>query len=185
MRNRVAVEDQETLIALARSKVTKRDVIAMGYRKAQLERFYRLLNDTKYFINEQQRANSRGKEDVWQAFFEANKWIFGYGLTHIAVRELDGRKLQQVVAGTSLSAVGKRPDALLKTRGLINSLCFVEIKHHDTHLLKQEIYRSGTWGPSDDLTGGIAQCHATVHAALAAIGDRLDVKINGDPTGEN
>jgi hypothetical protein len=183
--NRIAVEDQETLIAIARSKVTKRDVVAMAYRKAQLSRFHRLLTDLAYFKHEEQELRSRGKEFVWQDFFEANKWIFGYGLAHVALSGLDGRKLEQVVAGTSLAMIGKRADAVLKTRGAINSLSFVEIKHHATDLLKREPYRPGAWSPSDELAGGIAQSHATVHAALKMIGDRLDVKINGDPSGES
>jgi antiviral defense system Shedu protein SduA len=183
--NRIAVDDQETLIAIARSKVTKRDIVALAYRKAQLQRFRRLLTDRDYFNHAHQELRGLGKEHVWQAFFEANKWIFGYGLAHVALSGLDGRKLEQVVAGTSLASIGKRADAVLKTRGVINSLCFVEIKHHETELLKRQLYRAGTWSPSDELAGGIAQSHATVHAALKMIGDRLDVKIDGDPTGEN
>lgn len=72
----------------------------------------------------------------------------------------------------------------MKTRGAISALCFAEIKHHRTCLLAQEAYRPGTWRPSAELCGGIAQSQATVHAALKQIGDRLDVTSAGDPTGE-
>lgn len=182
--DRLAVEDQEALIALARGKITKRDVIALAYRKQQLELFRKLLTDEPYFAQQVAMQASRSKEAVWQAFFEANQWIFGYGLTTISLSALDGRKLEQVVAGASLNTAGKRPDALMKTRGVINSLCFAEIKHHQTKLLGADQYRPGTWAPSAELVGGIAQSHSTVHAALRTIGDRLDLKLNGDPTGE-
>ena len=178
---RLTVEDQDTLITLAQAKITKRDVIALAYRKQQLKHFHLMLTDEKYFAT---KIMSRTKEDVWQEFFETNQWIFGYGLTQISVSGLDGRKLEQIVAGASLASSGKRPDAFMKTRGIINSFCFAEIKHHQTDLLMKSSYRSGTWAPSSELVGGIAQSHATVHAALRALGERYDVKLNGDPTGE-
>ncbi|MGH6816293.1 MAG: Shedu immune nuclease family protein [Hyphomicrobiaceae bacterium] len=184
--DRIVIENPETLIALVRNKVTDRDVIALAYRKKGLQCFKRLLKDPDYFAEQQSKTPHRTKEDTWQVFFGNNKWIFGYSLTLIGLSSLEGRKLQQIVAGTSLSTTGKRPDAFMKTRGVINSFCFVEIKHHDTDLLRREPYRSGTWPPSAELTAGISQSHATVHAALRGFDDPLDVKkIDGDPTGEH
>ncbi len=179
--DRLAVEDQEALISLAHGKITKRDVVALAYRREQLTEFRRLLSDDTYFDS----AATSSKEAVWQAFFERNQWIFGYGLTHTSLSALDGRRLQQIVSGASIASIGKRPDALMKTRGAVNALCFAEIKTHQTPLLQNDAYRSGTWQPSSELTGGIAQSHATVHAALRQIGDRLDVTVGGDPTGEH
>lgn len=72
----------------------------------------------------------------------------------------------------------------MKIRGAVNALCFAEIKTHQTPLLQNNAYRSGAWLPSSELTGGVAQSHATVHAALRQIGDRLDVTVDGNPTGE-
>ena len=40
-----------------------------------------------------------GPEAVWQEFFEANTWIFGYGLTYQFLSQLDERKLEQIVRG--------------------------------------------------------------------------------------
>lgn len=47
----------------------------------------------------------------------------------------------------------------MKTRGLINSFCFGEIKTHKKDLLKQvsEPYREECWAISDELAGAIAQ----------------------------
>ena len=51
--------------------------------------------------------------------------------------------LEQVTTGYSFAQSGKRTDALLKTRGYISSLCFVEIKTHTTPLLhNKEPYRA-------------------------------------------
>jgi hypothetical protein len=161
-----------------------RDLIAIGYRRRQLEYFERLLNDTDHFNAEQERLNVR-PEDVWQQFFEANTWIFGYGLSYQFVSTLDERKLEQVIRGHDLVAAGKRSDALMKTRGVIGSLCFVEVKRHDTPLLGSQPYRPDAWAPSTDLSGGVAQVQATVQAAVDTIGRRLMPKDQmGNPTGE-
>lgn len=176
----LAVEDQEALISLAHGKITKRDVVALAYRREQLLEFQRMLSDEVYFSG----LAKSSREAAWQSFFERNHWIFGYGLTHTSLSALDGRRLQQIVAGPSIASIGKRPDALMKTRGVVNALCFAEIKTHQTPLLQTDAYRSGAWQPSSELTGGIVQSHATVHAALRQIGDRLDVSSAGDPTGE-
>jgi hypothetical protein len=155
------------------------------YRRKQLERFEELLRDAKYFSKEQDRLAARRPEDVWQKFFEENTWIFGYGLSYQFVSGLDGRKLEQIVRGGDVVRGGKRADALMKTRGLISSLCFVEIKRHDTPLLAVQQYRSEAWAPSSELAGGVAQVQATVQTALETFGRTLStVTEDGDPTGE-
>lgn len=74
--DRLAVEDQEALIGLAHGKITKRDVVALAYRREQLAQFHSLLTDDAYFAE----AVTSSREAVWQAFFERNLWIFGYGV---------------------------------------------------------------------------------------------------------
>ena len=54
----------------------------------------------------------------------------------------------------------------MKTKGIINSLCFVEIKHHQTSLLDSSYYRAGCWAPSKELAGAVAQVQATVAIAM-------------------
>jgi hypothetical protein len=170
---------------IAQREDLTRDLIAIGYRRKQLERFDHLLNDATYFKVEQQRLNVR-PEDVWQQFFESNTWIFGYGLSYQFLSTLNERKLEQVIRGHDLVGAGKRADALMKTRGIVSSLCFVEVKRHDTPLLNSsEPYRADAWAPSAQLSGGVAQVQATVQAAIETIGRRLMPRNeSGDPTGE-
>lgn len=169
---------------IAQSEDLTRDLIAVGYRRKQLEHFERLLTDASFFLSEMERLGI-GPESVWQQFFEANTWIFGYGLSYHFLSGLDNRKLEQVVRGSDLIGAGKRTDALMKTRGLISSLCFIEIKRHDIDLLKRETYRPSVWAPSAELSGGISQVQATVQDAVETIGRRLmPSDKDGTPTGE-
>ena len=124
-------------------------------------------------------------EGDWQEFFEHNQWIFGYGLSYIFTTGLDEQKLQQTLRGSSLVAPGKIPDGIMKTRAAVNALCLVEIKKSSTELLKTSQYRKGTWAPSNELSGAVAQCQETLRAAA----DVLDthhkfVDAQGNPTGE-
>ena len=75
----------------------------------------------------------------------------------------------------------------MKTRGLINSFCFGEIKIHDTPLLKQvkDSYRGECWAISDELAGAIAQTQKTVQKAIKDLATKIEVKDhNGNLTGE-
>lgn len=137
------VEDNEGLFAeLVSTSITKSDVVAVAYRKKQLEAFRLLLEDRSYFdkAKEQKQCSD---EALWQKFFEKNPWIFGYGLNYVYLDALDDKKLEQVVHGHSVGEHGKRVDALMKSRGVISNLCFVEIKTHETSLLSKKPYRVG------------------------------------------
>lgn len=177
-------DNQELFAEVIKSAVTKEDIIAVGYRKRQLDTFERLLNDDAYF--EKAKAAHGCKDEIlWQRFFEKNPWIFGYGLSYIYVSSFDEKKLEQVVQGHSISRYGKRVDGLLKTRGLISSLCFAEIKTHKTSLLQSKPYRAGCWAPSNELAGGVCQTQGTVASAVDSIQAKLEMTDeNGNPTGE-
>jgi hypothetical protein len=178
------VQNQDVVLELARSEITKADLVALGYRRKQLERFEKLLFDADYFEKERREANCQ-PEALWQKFFEKNKWIFGYGLTYVFVSGLDDRALEQVVIGYDLTTPGKRADAVMKTRGAIEALCFVEIKKHTTALLQEEHYRSGCFAASEDLAGGIAQIQATAALAAKKLASKLEFKdAEGNPSGE-
>jgi hypothetical protein len=69
-------QNQDLSLEQAKSEVTKRDIVALGFRRSQLERFDRLLNDPDFFGQEKRHLGTTD-EGVWQAFFEQNKWIFG------------------------------------------------------------------------------------------------------------
>ena len=166
------------------SSITKKDVIAVAYRKKQLEAFRQLLEDTSYFNKAKEQKQCSG-EALWQRFFEKNPWIFGYGLNYIYLDALDDKKLEKVVHGYSVGTRGKRVDALMKSRGAISSLCFVEIKTHKTPLLSTQSYRAGCWPPSDELIGGVSQVQGNVASAMNTIQDKLEIfDSDGTPTGE-
>jgi len=177
-------ENQEIFAEALKSQVTTKDLIAVGYRKKQLGVFERLLNESEYFSSLKGQKNC-GAEALWQKYFEKNPWVFGYGLGYIFLSGLEDRKLEQVVQGHSVGSSGKRVDALMKTKGIISNLCFVEIKTHSTALLESTPYRSGCWAQSKELAGAIAQVQGTVASAV----ENLSSKINpsdgeGNPTGE-
>jgi len=80
---------------------------------------------------------------------------------------------------------GKRVDALMKTRGVISNLCFVEIKTHLTNLLEEKHYRPDCFAPSKELVGAIAQIQGTVESATRNLTDKITMKDElGTPTGE-
>jgi len=182
---RKLVEENEELFAdVIGSSLTKKDIVAVGYRKQQLEVFHSLLNDPLYFERLKEHKNCND-EALWQQFFEKNTWIFGYGLSYVYLDALDDRKLEQVVQGHHVGAHGKRVDALMKSRGMISSLCFVEIKTHKTTLLGTKPYRAGCWAPSTELVGAVSQVQGTVSAAMDTIRGKLALTdSDGDPTGE-
>lgn len=178
-------ENLDLFSSLMRTEVTKEDVVALGYRKRQLEVFKNLLVDEIFFDSTKARKSCRGDEDLWQKFFERNKWIFGYGLQYIFVTGFDDRKIEQIVQGNDLINRGKRTDALMKTRGIVNSLCFAEIKTHRTPLLDKTSYRPACWAPSRELAGAVSQVQVTVASAMRNFSEKiLPSNENGDPTGE-
>lgn len=174
----------ELFTSIIQSQMTTQDVIAFGYRKKQLETFEKLLNDNSYF-EQVMRVQSCAKEAVWQRFFEKNPWIFGYGLGYIFLSGLDDKKLEQVVQGYSINQHGKRIDAVMKTKGIISNLCFVEIKTHATKLLEETPYRSGCYAPSKELAVAIAQVQGSVTDAVQNLTNKLAISdYYGNPTGE-
>jgi len=183
-------EHPKLVIEIARNNITESDITALAYRKEQLELFGNLLHNEHFFEKtriEQGKGEAKlaKPETVWQKFFEKNTWIFGYGLSYIFTSNLDDQKLEQVTTGYSISGAGKRVDALMKTRGLISSLCFVEIKTHKTSLLSKTPYRRECWPISDELAGGISQIQKTVQKAINNIQTKHDVETDtGEPTGE-
>lgn len=178
--------DPELIARVAENEITDRDIIALTYRRRELELFNRLLREPNFFAFEKQRLSLARDEDVWQRFFERNPWIFGYGLFFVFTSSLGEQKLEQIVAGSSVKGAGKRVDSLMRTRGRVSSLCFAEIKTHTTRLLEQTQYRPEVWAPSRDMVRAIAQIQKTVERAEHDIGQRLDSRDHeGSPTGES
>lgn len=182
---RALFADNEELFAeVIRHAITKEDVVALAYRRRQLEVFEKLLGEDEYF-DEIKTKKKCGHERLWQLFFEKNPWIFGYGLQYVYGSALDQKRLEQVVRGHTAIQPGKRVDALLKSKAIVSTLCFVEIKHHKTELLSKQPYRPGCYSPSTELTGAVAQIQATVSFASETLfGRHPIVGDDGFPTGE-
>jgi hypothetical protein len=153
------------------------DVVAVAHRRQQVEKFRSLLNDDEYFDAET-KAVGGSKEKVWQVFLEHNPWILGVTLAGQLLTSWNRDKLEQVVVGSSIASPGKRVDAFMRTVGGISSIVFAEIKHHRTELLSEE-YRSASWAPSKELSGGVVQAQQTVYLAVQDIGERLAAKDDG------
>jgi hypothetical protein len=168
--SRLYAQQAPVFRALIEDDEHARDVIAVAGRRSALERFRRMLSDDSYFDSLVERG--KGKEAVWQRFFEMNPWILGVGLGTQLYTSWSDEKLEQIVKGHSIEGDGKRADAVMRTSGLIQTMVFAEIKHHRTPLLKDE-YRPSVWSLSKDLVGGISQAQVTVHQAVAGVGERI------------
>lgn len=181
------LDHQDLVIEFLKNELTKEDIVTLGYRKKQLEIFDKLLHDTNYFEELKVKYKAQKDEDLWQKFFEKNTWIFGYGLNFVFNSTLDDKKLEQVVSGFDFNSAGKRADAFLKTKGIIESFCFAEIKTNKTDLLKKvkTSYRPECWAPSNELTGAISQVQRTVHKSIQNIATKTEIKDKqGELTGE-
>ncbi len=177
----------ELIDEIVKNNITKEEIVNLAFRKEQLELFEKLLFDKAFFSKTKTDRKFRGTEGVWQDFFEKNTWIFGYGLNYIFNAPLEDKKLEQVVTGFDFNSSGKRIDALMKTRGIINSFCFGEIKTDTTDLLKQvsDPYRGECWAISDELAGAIAQTQKSVQKSIKELATKIEIKDkNGDLTGE-
>jgi hypothetical protein len=183
-------QDRTTVLGAVRTAIggglTEEDIRLISNRKEQLQRFERLLTDSDYFQQEESLATTRGAEAVWQAFFETNQWIFGYGLNLIACESIGDGKLERITAGANIfGGAGKRIDAIMRSKGLISSMLFCEIKTHDTELLAKTPYRAGVYQASKELGGGVAQVQKTVSKAQQLISREFLTRIyddDGTPT---
>jgi hypothetical protein len=151
------------------------DISSLAYRRDQLAMMRQLLDDESFFKEHREATGANGDEGVWQGFFERNQWIFGYGLNYFIGEGVQPTKLEQVVAGYSIVSAGKRVDALLHTRGILRSLCYVEIKTHNTRLLRSQESRPEVGQPSAELTGAGAQSQKTVQLASEHLHTALDL----------
>lgn len=166
----VYTNDPERLRALIESDANASDVIALEHRREVAATMRRWLGDDDAFADA--RAAAGGLEKAWQQLLEANPWVLGIGLGGQLLTSWEEGKLEQTVVGRSIKGVGKRSDALMRTAGIVRSLAFAEIKHHQTRVLGEE-YRSGSWSPSKELAGAVVQIQQTVHLASRELGDYI------------
>ncbi len=133
---------------LSHSPGLEHDIIAIAAKQRALRQFEELLNREKT------------PEPEWQKFFQANLWVFGYGLTFKFLTPV-GEKLESMTTGATFNRAGKCVDGLLQTRAAVSQCVLVEIKRSDTKLLQDQAYRSGTWGVSPELSNAVTQAQKT------------------------
>lgn len=126
---------------LVASKLTNDDVNVVLGRKDSLTQFESMM-----------RESEEHPERVWQAFFERNEWIFGYGLKY---RYLSILQREAHVSGTNLDGTnGVISDFLLSDTRFTK---LVELKTPDTPIFRSARNRSDAWGLSMDLTDSVSQ----------------------------
>lgn len=168
--SRIYARSPERFRAVIEEDAQARDVIALQRRRDVVAMIRDWLESDASFA--EAAAEAGGPERAWQSLLEDNPWILGIGLGGQFLTSWDQARLEQTVAGRNVAGVGKRVDALLATSGLIRSMVFAEIKHHQTDLLADE-YRAGAYRPSNELMGAIVQVQQTVHLACVSLGDYL------------
>lgn len=97
-------------------------------------------------------------EPDWQRFFEANTWIFGFGLAYQFLRTATP---QADYGGTGVQGTGaQRGDFLLATEADTRFTVLVDIKTPNSPLLATQDYRNAAYPVSRALAGGVAQLQA-------------------------
>jgi len=159
---------RDEIFALIEDDLSARDVLALKRKRLSLNEFECMLDNPDYFTELRAKENGslRKPEDVWQSFFDSNRWMFGLGLAPQVLLSWEEGALEQTIVGRSITFPGKRVDALLHSAGALSSVCLVEIKRHDTQLMEPDCYRAGAWQAAKELAGGIAQSHANVSGMI-------------------
>jgi len=138
------IHGEERLRLLERIKkenLTKEDLDILSGRKEGLESFREHLFD---------KVDWREKD--WQAFFQNNTWIFGYGLDY---RFLSILQREAAVSDQSVDRSDTvTADFLL---GSSNFTVLVELKRPDTPLFDDNKNRSGSWCLSKDIIHSVSQ----------------------------
>lgn len=133
--------------------ITNQDLVNTGYRKKQLEIFYKLLYEN--YLEEYKKAiNKPNTKDelAWQHFFNQNHWVFGYGLEY----RFQG-VLQKEFSASDTDAAGGENVKLDFLIGDNNFTTFVELKLPTTKLFGARKNRSNSWRLSDKLIDSVSQ----------------------------
>jgi len=137
----------ELIRELANTPELHHDIYAVAAKRKALAEF-------------EAKLGTNAPEAEWQAFFEANQWIFGHGLHYISL-ETASKTLTARTTGNEFDRSGKTADALMRTRAEVSQFVLVEIKKDSTDLLRQSAYRPGCWGVSDEVSNAVTQIHKT------------------------
>ena len=164
-------------LATSRGLIAEGDIGNIENKRESLKIFEGLLYDDAFFQKKKKEWTKVKDEDVWQYFFESNKWIFGYGLEYVFNAPISKEKFEQTLSGSNFLEHGKRPDGILKTLGLTQFLNIIEIKTHKKDLLDDKLYRdSGVWRISQELAGAISQCQQYVRSSFRNLEEFFELK---------
>lgn len=134
--------------------ITSTDITNIGYRKNQLDVFYKLLNEKDFLAEYQDQENLSDKREeiAWQHYFMKNPWIFGYGLDYrfLGILQKEAHVSNSTVSGKDVE-IG---DFLLNCN---NFTILVELKKPNTPLFGVDKNRSGSWCLSSDLIHAVSQ----------------------------
>ncbi|GAB3808057.1 hypothetical protein GCM10028819_46210 [Spirosoma humi] len=140
--NELSITGRETFLNALRSQhLTKEDINILTGRKQALDEF-----------KTQLQKEATWDEKEWQAFFERNTWIFGYGLDYrfLSILQREASVSTTTIAGKeSVTA-----DFLLSDK---NFTVLVELKKPETNLFNTSQNRSGSWSLSKDLIEAVSQ----------------------------
>lgn len=173
-------------LATSKGLITEGDIGNLSKKREALKIFEGLLNNAEFFASKKTEWGKTKDEDVWQKYFEDNKWIFGYGLEYVFNAPIDKDKFEQALKGNSFLDPGKRPDGILKTLGIAQFLNIVEIKTNKKPLMDENMYRSSqVWQPSSELSGAVSQCQQYIRISIKNLDEFFELKDSeGSRTGE-
>lgn len=123
------------------SRLSDTDINIILGRKDSLEEFHTMLVEP-----------SSRSEPEWQAFFERNEWIFGYGLKYKYLRIL---QREAHVSRTDLNGGNDVISDFLLSDARYTKL--VELKTPATKLFENRRNRSDSWRLSTDLSDAVSQ----------------------------
>ena len=70
------------------------------------------------------------------------------------LRKYSDSKLEMITTGANVfKGGGKRSDAVMRTKGFVQTLLFAEIKTHRAKLLKPKAYREPVYQVDDEVSG--------------------------------
>ena len=121
--------------------LTEQDIQMLLDRRRTLEHFHRLLIDPEFFDSEKLRLDLDKRETSWRKISSSETpGSSAMDLRCWPAKSLTMKSLKKPPPGSNVfTGGGKRSDALMRTKGFIQTLLFGEIKTHDTDLLLQSL----------------------------------------------
>ena len=147
------------LLARGHSNAIWNELIEVDPDLATRLSYARIHTQRKAVLAEFETAiDQQNDEDWWQAFFERNDWIFGYGLNYKILKTVQS---QPRYGGLAVTGKGvQKGDYLQRSEAETKFTVLVEIKKPNTQLLGNQTYRNGAWELGEELPAGVSQMQA-------------------------